>query len=321
MNRPLRVALVVAALVGCATLGGRVLDDPARFPHDLHGEAQELACGDCHREASKSEAAGMPSSRQCQLCHEDPGADKPPEERAAAIFDGKNVRRAPGPDHGDLRFSHVAHVSKAVGCETCHAGAGRAEPEMDDCVECHTRRAVSPACETCHTEIRRDRAPASHDLSWERRHGDAVGEDGQEDQCGLCHQTSTCEACHRAEAPDSHNTLWRGRGHSVAAGFDRQSCRTCHQVDFCDGCHQSAAPSNHIAGWGSPGDRHCLGCHVEPGGDEGCGVCHRGALSHRASAPPRPPSHDGGMDCRRCHGSRQTLPHLDDGVPCLACHR
>lgn len=310
-------------LVGCATLGGGLSgDDGPRFPHAEHGEDQALDCQDCHRGAAKGAAAGFPKARQCDLCHEELDEEKPPARRASALFDGKTLRTRPAADRGDVRFSHAAHVgaSDPVACETCHAGATRAVSEMDTCVDCHTARSAPTRCGTCHTEIRREREPPSHDLSWRRRHGDRVGSGEVVDRCEMCHQTSSCEACHRAEAPRDHDALWRLQGHAVAAGFDRDTCGTCHQVDFCDACHQVSPPANHVAGWGSPGDTHCLSCHVDDRGDEGCGVCHRGDLGHR-SAPPRPPSHHAGMDCRQCHGSRQPLPHTDTGVPCLACHR
>ena len=224
-------------------------------------------------------------------------------------------------------FSHQAHATRGEECSACHAsteqddGSGEAFTfSMDACSQCHTQRQVANDCEQCHTRIRADAPPPNHGASWKRTHGRAVRActGATAERCELCHQESSCEACHMAETPDNHSDFFRRRGHGIVASMERQTCSACHTPDSCNRCHQESAPLNHGGGWGAPQDRHCVTCH-EPLRNETCFVCHKDTASH-ATATALPADHNAGMNCRMCHGNGQPLPHFDNGEQCTLCH-
>jgi len=328
-------SLATVLVVGACVLASQLESDYVgpRFNHSLHGEDAGLECASCHRTADSAEDAGMPSSRQCALCHKDLDDGKPPEQQAAFFFEGDEVKSAHVTDLSEeIRFSHQAHVSEyGLACSDCHgdvatstAVAASARVTMEECIRCHQQRSTKQDdCATCHLEIRADRAPENHLQDWSRRHGMVVRMQGTAEaaRCTLCHPSERdCIACHQAEPPADHTNYWRQRGHGIAVRINRERCNTCHQTDSCDRCHRDTAPRNHTAGWGSPLDRHCLTCHTPITSQESCSVCHKGTPSH-ALAAPMPPDHVPGMNCRQCHGLSAPLPHPDKGDSCEACHR
>lgn len=319
-----------ASFLGCALLqgGGGDEEQGLAFSHRVHVEDQGLECLDCHAGVEDSDDPGMPLLPQCQLCHDGLDEEKPPEERVETLFDEEGrflARRASALDE-EVRFSHVQHVG-AMQCADCHRGIEQSErigPEpaldMDGCMACHQERGLSQDCAVCHTRIDQSWAPPSHELGWEKLHGPAARADlrTQVGRCELCHQESTCIDCHRVEAPDDHNQLWRRRTHGISASVDRNRCLACHRTDYCDRCHRDTLPVSHVGSFGSPVNRHCLGCHF-PLQNEGCFVCHKSAPSH-LTATPLPPDHSPGLNCRQCHGLTAPLPHVDNGDECILCH-
>lgn len=334
-----------AAVVACAAGGGTgspaappaTGDHPGSFDHAGH-LARGVECAFCHGEED-AEWKSLPALTVCQECHEELDGEKPPEKRAAASFDAGGAGRwvhASRPDP-EIIFPHAAHVKGAGGeCRSCHDDviSSTAVPRsaaftMKECTACHERSESGRRynrCDSCHREIREDVAPASHRMNWRERHGRVVPDRRLEtlpEGCALCHTRSSCDECHRAEKPKSHNVLWRRHGHAAASSLDRESCRACHRTDSCDECHREATPANHRGAWGAPFDRHCNSCHLPLGRSSGagCAVCHRDASGHD-SAPPRPPnpSHmtSDPAACRTCHAP---MPHPDNGQTCLFCHR
>ncbi len=335
LSRRLRMALglgLAGSAVGCAVAVGLglLVEGRPRFDHGLHVKDQGLDCDSCHRGAKEAEAAGMPALSQCMLCHGEMDEAKPPERRASAFFPGGEspVPRAKVLAAG-MRFSHAVHAAKEVECARCHGDPTAADwvprkagRQKDDCMGCHVEKRASNECATCHDEWRRDTPPRTHAENWRRSHGGrARAESGaSEDRCELCHQESACASCHRSEAPASHTTHFRHRGHGVMASMDRELCWTCHQPDSCNRCHSETAPRSHRGSWGAPRATHCFECHDEAQEGRGCFLCHDGTLSHDAA--PSPPSwHVSGMNCRMCHGQGQPLPHVDNGANCEGCHK
>jgi hypothetical protein len=334
-GRRARIAwLAVLLLAGACLLFEPGAGGPRgpRFNHALHGEETGLECTSCHRGADAADLAGMPSSKQCQLCHKDLDEGRPPEKQAAYFFEGNEVKTAGLTALSDeVLFSHKTHVAQyGLSCAECHGDVASsaavpagARVTMAECTRCHEERAGRrDDCAACHRDIRAERAPEDHFRNWRRRHGQIVEAEGGAEaaRCTLCHeQELDCTACHRDEAPENHTNYWRQRGHGIVVRMDRSRCSTCHQPDFCDRCHQETAPRSHVASFGSPMDRHCLTCHL-PLGTDNCAVCHRATPSH-ALAAPKPPDHSPGMNCRQCHGLTAPLPHPDKGDDCNTCHR
>lgn len=309
---------------------------PGRFNHKRHLAEEELECKSCHRGATESAEARMPSLAQCMLCHEGIDEGKPKEEQIRAIFGEKPTWSHVTDLPEDVVFSHKAHGDAKVECAGCHRGietntaiTKKVRVEKTDCMKCHGPKETAAAkirsneCDVCHRSITRDWEPNSHNHNWKAFHGGVVrAETGRsEDRCALCHHESSCNACHQDEAPQNHNNQWRHRGHWVAASMDRDKCAVCHRSDFCDRCHMETEPRNHVGAWGSPRNRHCLTCHF-PLSKSNCFLCHKDDPSHQA-APERPQDNQHAAateaNCRTCH-QVIGLTHLDNGDRCGNCH-
>lgn len=322
------IAALTLTLTGCVVFQaftGR--EKRFAFSHKTHSE--ELDCDACHMAFDSADEPGMPALKQCALCHAEIDAEKPPERKVDVLFGAKGFLAANVSELGDERvFSHLAHVSAEIDCAACHTGIETNEDVLDlpkvdmaRCVDCHAEKQVANECRTCHTTLREDVKPPSHDTNWFRTHGGVVcaRDEATASQCSMCHNESSCVSCHRETPPQNHTNYWRLRGHGVTASLDRESCATCHTADSCASCHASSPPQNHTGAWGGVVNQHCVSCHF-PVQNEGCVVCHAGTPSH-AQATPKPPDHTAGMNCRMCHGVGQPLPHVDNGDNCNLCHQ
>lgn len=333
------LGLLIAALVGCATVGQLAIyrQRPIRFSHQAHGAEAKLTCGDCHQGATEGDQAGMPAGKACALCHKTPEDREKylnpflvagPDGKKAILF--TSVTKLPE----DLKFSHKQHLDAKLGCADCHGDVEHSvavsadfRVAKDRCFDCHGGKHVEADCRVCHEKIDQDWAPASHQQMWTKRHGlvARLGDTSEaQNRCELCHQDASCATCHQDQSPANHNNHWRHRAHGLAASVDAEGCATCHRGDSCERCHNETAPRTHVAGWGGRQSRHCLGCHLPLSADQyNCGVCHQGAPSHTYLAKPKPAWHTPTMDCRQCHTatSPQPLPHVDKGDDCNACHR
>ncbi|MBI2191657.1 MAG: cytochrome c3 family protein [Planctomycetes bacterium] len=328
---PSFLLFLALALSGCLVaqkLG--LIKTRVRFSHKTHLKQEELQCTSCHRKAESEDKAGMPSMKQCLLCHEGVDEELAPEKRPVAVFGEKPTWSSVTHLPEENIFSHKAHFEAKVACSECHKGIEKSEiitkkvrVEMAACTRCHGRQEASTACETCHKEIRQDWSPESHKHEWKRYHGGVARSESprSEDQCSLCHQEAACNACHQDEAPQNHNSHWRTRGHWISASMDRRNCAACHRSDYCDRCHEETAPRNHLASWGSTRNQHCLSCHF-PLRNESCFTCHKSDPGHQL-APSRPADAQHAVaqesNCRTCHNVIG-LTHPDSGDNCGACH-
>jgi len=325
-------ALMALAGAGCVLLDRFGSAGQARFAfsHRLHVGEEQLECVSCHEDADVSDDPGMPAPESCAACHGTLDADKPPERRVETLFAEGRYKAA----HASLLdeeqiFSHQRHVTAGQECGACHADIESDRSidadigvTMERCMDCHAQQRVANACETCHTLIRGDWEPQSHQHNWKLMHGRIAraGSKAGADNCALCHQESACLTCHQIEAPQNHNNFFRSRGHGMAAMIDRQNCAACHEPSSCDSCHADTLPMSHRGAWGAPKDTHCLGCHF-PLVSEGCIVCHKDTPSHALATPlPSFPPHNPAMNCRQCHGISAALPHVDKGDQCTLCH-
>ena len=336
-HRPaLRRAALLLAGAFAALVGGCMVfeqmgfvEPPLAFSHAKHLE-EGLACDDCH--VPDEEGGGVPSMpklAQCELCHKEIDADRPPTRQVASLFAGGALRELGGPGFSsEINFSHGHHTDMGLECSVCHRGIEEStaiDPSqrlvMEDCQRCHQGAGVDPSCATCHHEIRTNVRPPSHTNAWRHNHGMTVrgGSEGAATDCMLCHSESTCNTCHQVEMPANHNNLWRLKTHGTIAGMDRQTCLTCHRSDFCERCHEETLPLSHKGMWGAPLDQHCLSCHF-PLRSNACSVCHKGTPSHK-EATPLPANHNPGMNCPQCHGTVAPLPHVNKGDACIMCHK
>ena len=119
---------------------------PVPFSHQHHVAEVGLDCRYCHFAVEKSSFAGIPPVSVCMNCHRYIWSDSP---MLAPVRDAyqKNETIAWNRVHQLAQFvyfNHSVHISKGVGCSTCH---GRVDQmplmwkvntlHMNWCLECH----------------------------------------------------------------------------------------------------------------------------------------------------------------------------------------
>ena len=155
--RPLAGALLVVAplyLVGVVYYGGspETTDvgyqprQPLPFSHQLHAGELGIDCRYCHNTVEVAANAAVPPSATCMNCHATitPDSDKllPLFESVASGDPVRWVRVHDLPDY--VYFDHSAHVSRGVGCVSCHGRVDKMDVvyqaktlSMGWCLQCH----------------------------------------------------------------------------------------------------------------------------------------------------------------------------------------
>jgi Cytochrome c7 and related cytochrome c len=146
---------VVAALFWAAaeiqrspyvTYAGVARPQPAPFSHQHHVAALGIDCRYCHTSVENSDFAGIPPTKTCMNCHSQIWTGAPMLEPVRESFrSGKSLvwnRVNDLPDF--VYFDHSIHITKGVGCNTCHGPVDRmplmynyASLQMEWCLECH----------------------------------------------------------------------------------------------------------------------------------------------------------------------------------------
>src|SRR6204780_5747937 len=119
---------------------------PVPFSHKHHVGELGLDCRFCHTAVETSSSAGMPPTYTCMTCHSQIWVNSPMLEPVRASYrDDKSIqwsRVNAVPDF--VYFNHSIHISKGVGCTTCHGPVGdmpltwRANTLlMGWCLDCH----------------------------------------------------------------------------------------------------------------------------------------------------------------------------------------
>ena len=146
---------VVAALFWAAaeiqrspyvTYAGVARPQPAPFSHQHHVAGLGIDCRYCHTSVENSDFAGIPPTKTCMNCHSQIWTGAPMLEPVRESFrSGKSLvwnRVNDLPDF--VYFDHSIHVTKGVGCNTCHGPVDRmplmynyASLQMEWCLECH----------------------------------------------------------------------------------------------------------------------------------------------------------------------------------------
>ena len=121
---------------------------PVQFSHAHHAGGMGFDCRYCHTSVEESSFAGIPPTKTCMNCHSQLFADSPYLEPVRASF--RNNTPLTWVRVNDLAdfvyFNHSIHVTKGVGCATCHGPVDRmplvykAETlQMSWCLDCHRR--------------------------------------------------------------------------------------------------------------------------------------------------------------------------------------
>jgi ferredoxin len=116
------------------------------FSHKHHVQDLGLDCRFCHTSVEESSFAGIPPSKTCMSCHsmiwKDAAMLEPVRESYQSDLPIEWIRVHDLPDFA--YFDHSIHVSKGIGCTTCHGQVDemplmwRTETlNMDWCLDCH----------------------------------------------------------------------------------------------------------------------------------------------------------------------------------------
>lgn len=199
------IALVIG--LGCTTEAvfwspyttyvGVPLDQPVPFSHKHHVGDDGIDCRYCHTSVEKSAFAGIPSTQICMTCHSQLWNEAPllaPVRQSLATNIPIQWNRVHDlPDFA--YFNHSIHISKGVGCSTCHGELDKMPLTwrtqtlyMKWCLECHRapENYVRP-----HSEI--------YNLHWkpppnQQEEGRLLVRQNQIDVSG---RLTNCSTCHR----------------------------------------------------------------------------------------------------------------------------
>lgn len=119
---------------------------PVEFSHALHAGQMGMDCRYCHQTVDKAAAASLPSTETCMNCHQRVRPTSPKLELVRQSFaTGEPVPWVKVHDLPDFAyFNHSAHVTRGVGCVSCHGRIDtmervqQVEPlSMGWCLDCH----------------------------------------------------------------------------------------------------------------------------------------------------------------------------------------
>jgi hypothetical protein len=148
------VFILAAALWACiqfqrspyVTYAGVVRPQPVPFSHQHHVGGLGIACRYCHTSVEVSSFAGIPPTKTCMNCHSQIWTGAALLEPVRQSYrTGQSLvwnRVNDLPDF--VYFNHSIHISKGVGCNTCHGPVDRmplmynyASLQMEWCLDCH----------------------------------------------------------------------------------------------------------------------------------------------------------------------------------------
>ncbi len=121
-------------------------EQPIQFSHERHVGGNGIDCRYCHTSVEKSRFAGIPPTKTCMNCHSEVFANAPFLQPVRASFEsGEPLEWNRVHDLPDfVFFDHSIHVSKGVGCTTCHGPVDRMplmwqekSLQMEWCLDCH----------------------------------------------------------------------------------------------------------------------------------------------------------------------------------------
>lgn len=207
-NTLARLTLVILAAGGGGTLGGLLLwartpyarnmqapiEQPLQFDHRHHTRDEGIDCRYCHNTVDKAPFASLPPTQLCMNCHSQVWNKSPILEpvRKSFIEDKPMVWNRVYKVPEFVYFNHAIHVSKGVGCVTCH---GRVD----------TMAAVEKVfpltmswCLDCHRDPNKNLRPVEEvtNMTWQPE-GDPVEVAHVLAEKNDVHTRTSCTTCHR----------------------------------------------------------------------------------------------------------------------------
>jgi hypothetical protein len=132
---------------------------PMAFSHAWHAGELKVDCLYCHRSATASRTAGIPSMQLCMSCHRNLSHETAETKKLLAHWENRDpvpwVRLQRLPDF--VYFTHEMHLRSGLQCANCHGQVEQmpytpraASYEMGWCLSCHQAKDASKDCWTCH---------------------------------------------------------------------------------------------------------------------------------------------------------------------------
>jgi hypothetical protein len=179
------------------TGANQFVEQPVQFSHQHHAGGIGIECRYCHTSVEVSPSAGIPPTKTCINCHSQIWNTSPYLEPVRASFrDDKPLNWVRVHDLPDfVYFNHSIHVTKGVGCETCH---GRVDQmplmmqkqslQMEWCLDCHRdpARYVRPRDQV--TTMGYVPATAQADLGAQLVREYKIADKEQLTNCSVCHR-------------------------------------------------------------------------------------------------------------------------------------
>ena len=159
-NAVVRAVIVAVPLAACALIGALYavewspwatrlwvpISQPVPFSHKHHVGQLGIDCRYCHTGVEKSAYAGIPPTETCMTCHSQLYTDQamlqPVRESLATATPIRWNRVHDLPDF--VYFNHSIHVSKGIGCTSCHGRENQMQLVWQDqtlymswCLQCH----------------------------------------------------------------------------------------------------------------------------------------------------------------------------------------
>jgi len=194
--------LALTAVLGLArspyfTRQNVVRTQPVQFSHKHHVGDDGIDCRYCHTSVESSATAGVPPTKTCMSCHSvlynNVGYLEPIREsyRSDTSIEWVKVHRLA--DY--VYFNHSIHISKGVGCSTCH---GRVD-EMPLMFQANTL--LMEWCLNCHRNTEMALRPPGkvYDMTWQPAANQAeIGKQYQQERnIRSAVELTNCSTCHR----------------------------------------------------------------------------------------------------------------------------
>ncbi|MCC6214970.1 MAG: cytochrome c3 family protein [Polyangiaceae bacterium] len=167
---------------------------PVPYSHALHAGELGIDCRYCHNTVDKASHAAIPATETCMNCH---ARVWPESEKLALVREsaqsGKSVAWRKVHDLPDyVYFDHSAHVTRGVGCVSCHGRVDRAAVVAQE-------QPLSMAwCLDCHRAPERHLRPpeAVTQMDWKAPE-DPVAYGKKLREAGNINPPTDCSTCHR----------------------------------------------------------------------------------------------------------------------------
>lgn len=172
------------------------LGQPIPFSHQRHVAANGIDCRYCHTSVEDSAFAGIPPTETCMSCHSQVLADSTLIQPVQVSWQTDTpiewIRVNDLPDYA--YFNHSIHISKGVGCDTCHGPVHEMRLtwkentlQMEWCLDCHRNpeQYLRPLEEVYNTRY----VPPANQLEL----GQQLVEEYQVNKA----QLTNCSICHR----------------------------------------------------------------------------------------------------------------------------